>query len=195
MPRMGLDFRTVVAAAAALADEKGIDGISLGELAQRLNVRTPSLYNHVDSLEALKQSLAIFGLNQLYEQLQKRADGLVGDDAVYAMGDAYVTFARNHPGLYDATFRAPIPNDQQLHFAQHKVVELVGERLRAYDLKGNKALHMIRGFRSILHGFASIESSGGFGLSLDLDVSFKMLVDTFLAGVHAQIREQANEKE
>ena len=95
MPRMGLDFTTVVAAAAALADEKGIDGISLGELAQWLNVRTPSLYNHVDSLEALKQSLAIYGLNQLYEQLQKRADGLVGDDAVYAMGDAYVAFARN----------------------------------------------------------------------------------------------------
>ena len=53
---------------------------------------------------------------------------------------------------------------------------------------------MIRGFRSILHGFASIESSGGFGLPLDLDVSFKMLVDTFLAGVHAQIREQQMKK-
>ncbi|WP_312115125.1 TetR/AcrR family transcriptional regulator [Brevibacillus reuszeri] len=189
MPRMGLDFSTVVSAAAVLADEKGMDGISLGELAQRLNVRTPSLYNHVDSLEALKQSLAIYGLNRLYEKLQVSADGLLGDAAVYAMSDAYISFARNHPGLYDATFRAPVTSDPELHHAQQQVVGLVAQTLHVYDLQGDHALHTIRGFRSILHGFASIESSGGFGLPLDLDVSFRMLVDTFLAGIHAQVRE------
>ncbi len=39
MPRMGLDVSVVLVKAAEIADEKGLDGVSLGELAQRLNVR------------------------------------------------------------------------------------------------------------------------------------------------------------
>lgn len=190
MPRMGLDFMAVLVKAAELADEKGLDGISLKELAERLNVRTPSLYNHVDSLQALRQKLAIYGLNSLYEKMTQAAVGLSGDAAVRALSEAYLAFVRRHPGLYDATFRAPDPGDPELQLAQRQIVELVMKVLSVYELKDDNALHTIRGLRSILHGFASIESAGGFGLPLDLDVSFRMLIDTFLAGIHSQIKEE-----
>jgi hypothetical protein len=60
------------------------------------------------------------------------------------------------------------------------------------------ALHAIRGLRSVLHGFASLEQKGGFGLPLDLDVSFRLLVDAFLTGLHtvnADIGERKERKE
>jgi AcrR family transcriptional regulator len=190
MPRMGLDFMAVLVKAAELADEKGLDGISLKELAERLNVRTPSLYNHVDSLQSLRQKLAIYGLNSLHEKMTQAAVGRSGDAAVRALSEAYLAFVRRHPGLYEATFRAPDPNDPELQLAQRQVVDLVMKVLSVYELKDDNALHTIRGLRSILHGFASIESAGGFGLPLDLDVSFRMLIDTFLAGIHTRIKEE-----
>ncbi len=137
----------------------------------------------------MKQKLAIYGLNRLHERMTQAAVGRSGDTAVRALSEAYAGFAREHPGLYDATFRAPDSGDPKLHLAQRQVVDLVVQVLSVYELKGDNSLHTIRGLRSILHGFASIESAGGFGLPLDLDVSFGMLIDTFLAGIHSQLKE------
>ena len=39
--------------------------------------------------------------------------------------------------------------------------------------------------RSTLHGFVSIELGGGFGLPLDLDISFALLVDSLIAAITA----------
>jgi hypothetical protein len=72
-----------------------------------------------------------------------------------------------------------------LQQAQYQVVELVVQVLQVYGLEDDAAVHTVRGLRSILHGFASIEQAGGFGLPLDLDQSFRQLIDTFLAGIHS----------
>jgi len=40
-----------------------------------------------------------------------------------------------------------------------------------------------RGPRSLLHGFVSLETGGGFGLPLDLDESFRRLLQVFMAGL------------
>jgi len=52
MPRAGLGTAAVVAAGADLADEIGFVGLSMGQLAERVGVRTPSLYKHVASQDA-----------------------------------------------------------------------------------------------------------------------------------------------
>ncbi|WP_134703436.1 TetR/AcrR family transcriptional regulator [Ammoniphilus sp. YIM 78166] len=185
-PRMGLDLTGLLQTAAELVDEQGIDSLSLGELAKKLNIRTPSLYNHIDGLPDLRQKLALHGLHKLYDRMSEAVRDVTGDEAVRSLSYAYVNFARQHPGLYDATFRAPRSADPELQAAQRRVVEIVVDVLAAYGLKDELALHMVRGLRSLLHGFAAIEQAGGFGLPLDLDISFRLLVDTFLAGVHAK---------
>ncbi len=55
--------------------------------------------------------------------------------------------------------------------------------LESYGLRGDEATHAIRGLRSLLHGFVSLEAAGGFGLPLDLDESFTRLVRVFAAGL------------
>ena len=69
--RMGLDRAAVVEAAAKLVDEKGIDQLSLGVLAERLGIRTPSLYNHVAGLPGLKRDLTLYSLEELYDRLTR----------------------------------------------------------------------------------------------------------------------------
>ena len=45
---------------------------------------------------------------------------------------------------------------------------------------------LIRTVRSALHGFVSLEASGGFGLPDDVDASFETLVDVLIAGMLAR---------
>ncbi|SDI31290.1 TetR-like C-terminal domain-containing protein [Paenibacillus naphthalenovorans] len=183
-PRIGLDLPTIIQAAAEMADTQGVDEVTLASLAGKLKIRPPSLYNHVNGLHDLRKKLAIHGLEQLRIVLTRAAVGRAGDEAVRALGEAYVAFAKTHPGLYEATLRAPEPQDPDVQKAGAEIVDLVVRVLRAYDLEGEAALHAVRGLRSILHGFASLEQRGGFGLPLDLHVSLRFLLDTFLAGIH-----------
>ncbi|MFC4767810.1 TetR/AcrR family transcriptional regulator [Effusibacillus consociatus] len=183
-PRMGLEMNTILKAATEIADTHGIDEVTLASLAKKLKIRSPSLYNHVDGLQGLRKKLAIHGLEQLHNVLTRAAIGRSGDDAVRALGEEYVAFVRAHPGLYEATLRAPDPRDPDIQRAGSKIVDLAVRVLNAYGLENEAALHATRGLRSILHGFASLEQIGGFGLPLNLDVSFRLLIDTFLAGIH-----------
>ncbi len=182
-PRIGLDLNIILQAAAEIADTQGIDAVTLALLAKKLDIRPPSLYNHVDGLHGLRKKMAIYGYEQLHNALVRATIGRSGDDAVRSLGAAYVAFARTHPGLYEATILVPDPRDPDVQKAGSEIVDLTVRVLHAYGLEDEAALHAVRGLRSILHGFASLEQRGGFGLPLDLDLSLRLLIDTFIAGI------------
>lgn len=185
MPRAGLDPQAVLAAAAEIADTQGLETLSLASLAQKLGVRSPSLYNHVNGLPGLRHKLVIYGFEQMRNRMARAAIGKSQDEAVRALAQAYLEFVRLHPGVYEATNRYPDLKDPLTQKAAGEVVEVVIQVLQGYGLKDDMAIHIVRGFRSMVHGFASIEQQGGFGIPLDLNESFRLLVDTYLAGIHS----------
>jgi AcrR family transcriptional regulator len=180
-----LDSAAVVGAAAELADEQGLEAVTLGALAARLGIRPPSLYNHVAGLPGLRDSLALLAVRRLGDRLARAAIGKSADDAVIAIGHAYRAFALEHPGLFAAAVRAPRLENAAWVEAARSVVETVLAVLGAYQLSQDEALHAVRGLRSLVHGFAVIESAGGFGLPLDLDVSFDYLLRLFTLGLRS----------
>ncbi len=189
-PKAGLDHAAVVQAAAALADTGGIGLLTLADLAARLGVRTPSLYNHVAGLPGLRRDLALLGTRELGARLSRAAIGKSGDAAVQALCRAYRAFVNERPGLYAATVRSGLLADQpdpELNAAQQDIVDVGLMVLAAYQLSGADAIHAARGLRSIVHGFATLEASDGFGISLDLDTSFEQLVQNYTAGLRARI--------
>ncbi|MBB6729996.1 TetR/AcrR family transcriptional regulator [Cohnella zeiphila] len=183
MPRIGLDRTTLLQTATELADAEGLNAVTLASLAQKLNIRSPSLYNHVNGLPDLLRQMALHGLTLLSSALSREVAGKTGDDAVRALCRAYLAFARAHPGLYEAIQRAPDEGDEAMQKAGGEVVGQVVAVVSEYGLQGDAALHAVRVIRSLLHGFVSLERQGGFGLPLDLDVTFRLMVETFLAGV------------
>lgn len=184
-PRVGLDLNMLLQNTAELADAEGLEQVTLAKLAKKLGVRSPSIYNHVDGLDDLRNRLAIFGVKQLTEVMTDAAIGRVKDEAVFAIAKAYIDFARKHPGLYDATLRAPDADDLEYQQVASNLVNLVVRIINTFGLEEDVALHAVRSFRSFLHGFASIEQKGGFGLPLDLDITLHFMIDTFLAGLKA----------
>jgi AcrR family transcriptional regulator len=187
MSRRTLDTDQVVDSAAALADADGLDAVTLTRVAERLGVRQPALYRHVDSYDALIRALGLRGREILANRLGEAAVGLAGDDAVRAMGRAWRTMVNDHPGLYAATDRYPCAGDAELETAVERVVAVLGQALAAYGLADDDRVHAARSMRSALHGFTHLESGDGHPHPVDLDDSFDRLVDLLCAGIHQMV--------
>jgi AcrR family transcriptional regulator len=182
MPRAGLTAQTVTDAAAELADAGGLEALTLAALASRLGVRAPSLYAHVEGLEDLRARVAARGSEQLADRLQEAVAGRSGAAALRALAAAYRDYAREHPGAYAALQRVA-SLDGPAAGAAERTVGVVLAVLAGYGLEGEQALHATRAIRSALHGFVLLEAQEGFGLPLDVDESFGLLVDVLDRGL------------
>jgi AcrR family transcriptional regulator len=181
--RVGLDQATVVEAAAKLVDEEGLDQLSLGRLAERLGVRTPSLYNHVAGLPGLKHDLALYCLHEVLDRITRATIGKSRTEAIVALADAYRSYARETPGRYTLTLQAPEPGDEALQAIAQKLIDVLRAVLAPYRLSEEDTIHAIRSLRSIVHGFISLEMAGGFAMPVDLDASFHWLINLYIAGL------------
>jgi AcrR family transcriptional regulator len=184
--RAGLDPQIVVQAAADLVDREGIEALTLAALATHFKVAVPSLYNHVGGMPGLLQQLALLGRQQLTQKLGKSVMGKSGDDAVMAMADAYRAYVKAHPGVYATTLRVADESDTESRAAEDEAVEIALKVLAYYDFHDEMALHMVRGFRSLVHGFATLEVAGGFGMPLSLDESFRLLIQGYIQMLSTQ---------
>jgi AcrR family transcriptional regulator len=176
---------TIVRMAASLADTVGLHNVTLAAVAEKLGVRTPSLYNHINGLNGLYRELALYGIRELGRRIEKVAVGKSLDDALESIMISYRLFAKERPGLYEATLHAPDPQDEEVQQAAKDLVETILTVLQSYGLQEDEALHIVRGLRSLAHGFVSLEVSGGFGIPLDLDQSYRRSIGIFLRGLHS----------
>ena len=177
MPRAGLSELVVIEEAERLIDEVGLPRLTLAELAGRLGVRQPSLYKHIQGTDGLVRSIAIRAKNELAYVLARAAVGRERADALASISYAYRAWALEHPGRYASGQAAPAPGDTENEAASSAVVEVITDVLAGYRLADDEAIHAARFLRSALHGFVTLEGAGGFGLPLDIDLSFQRLVN------------------
>ena len=186
MPRAGLDRAAVTAAGAALADEVGFGGLSMGLLAERLGVRTPSLYKHVTGQADLVHRIAVLAVNELADAIRDAIQGRSGGEALVAGAHAMRTWVLKHPGRYAAGNAATVtgPDDPLVPAAQ-RVLASWSAMLHGYRLDPGQEIHALRMLRSMLHGFATLEAAGSFRMATDVDDSFTWMLDFIDHGLRA----------
>jgi len=177
MPRAGLTAERVVVEAGAVADEVGLDRLTLAAVAHRFGVSVPSLYKHVKGLDGLNRDLAVHAVRELHEALSRVAVGRSGRDALRAIADAYRTYAHAHPGLVAASVRAPAATDAEHQEAAGAIIVMLGAALGDYRIGAADMVDAIRMLRAALHGFVTLEISGAFGIPRSVDTTFARLVD------------------
>ena len=191
LARRPLDAERVISAAAEIADAEGLDKLTLTRVADVLGVRQPALYRHVDGYDDLLRSLSLRGREILAQRLADAAVGLSGNDAVAAVGHAWRKMVREHPGIYAATDRYPCAGDAELEAAVERVLAVLGQVLRGFDLTEEDYVHAARALRSAFHGFSHLESGDGHPLPHDPEDTFDHLVELLCAGAHRLSREAA----
>jgi AcrR family transcriptional regulator len=176
MPRAGLTPERVIAQAATVADEVGLDRLTLAAVAQRCGVSLPGLYKHISGLEEARRGIAITGVREMTGVVATAAAGVSGPDALRAISAAYRGYALAHPGRYAASVIAPAPGDAEHLEAAVQAAQVITAALKGYHLDGEDLIHAIRMWRAVCHGMATMESAGGFGLPESVDVTFGHLL-------------------
>lgn len=185
MPRIGLNRDKVLTEAAIVADESGLEALTLAAVAKRLGVSLPGLYKHIESMDAVHRDLAVQGVRELNSVLALATAGLAGRDALHAVADAYRAYAKVHPGLTSASLRAPDPEDTEHIRVGETAVATLAAALRDYRLDDAGLVDAVRSLRIVLHGAASLEAAGGFGLAQSVDGTVARLIDGLDAAFRA----------
>ena len=175
MPKVGLSRAAVLDAAIAVIDADGPQALSLAAVAAKTGVATPSLYKHVAGLPELRRLVSRRVLEDFADRVTPAVMGRSGDEAVAAFMTAARAYVNEHPNRYALMPLQPL-GDPVFEGAGQRLMDVVLAVLRGYDLTGAAAVHAARRVRATIHGFASLEAAGGFGLPEDLDESFAELI-------------------
>jgi AcrR family transcriptional regulator len=172
-----LDKNIVVQTAIQLVNREGMEALTLSSLAGELGIQTPSLYNHIDGLPGLQRELNLTNAKLLANRLSEVAIGKSGTDLFMELAQAFRAYVKEYPGLYMSTLRSsgkqPV-KDEELREQEERIMKIGMAMMFSLGL---------RAFRSMVHGFATLEVLGGFGMPLDCDKSFKRIVSALIHGL------------
>ena len=102
MSKNNINDQLIVETAAHISNKIGLDHLSLKMIAEELNLKSPSLYNHIRSLDEIKQRLMVYGWKQLEEKMLDSAVGVSGYEALKNMCYAFYDYATNNKGVFTA---------------------------------------------------------------------------------------------
>jgi len=96
--------------ARAIMREEGVAALSMQELARRLNIRAPSLYNYFSSKMEIYDALFQLGYSKFADQINHylNEDGDWQTQLSNLMKN-YMDFALQNPELYQMCFERPVP--------------------------------------------------------------------------------------
>ena len=169
----------IVAAARAVIAARGLDALSLQQVAAAVGIKTPSLYKRFDDRAALLAAVQDDVLRELARVLSDAAaSGSTPQQGLLAMGQSYRAFACTHARLYPLLFGsggAPSP-------AARAAIAPVMAALVAL-LGAASALPAARTLTAFLHGFVTMELSGNFQMGGSIDEAFAFGLDAVMRGV------------
>ena len=183
MPRNGLSADGVIEAATRLIERSGTEGFSMRALAQSLNVKAASLYNHVADMDALLVGVCAYALRLQCSVELAAIEGKSGDDAILALAHACRRFAKEHRELYRLIMRTAAR--AELPEAVSSCIVAPFSRVLADTvLDETEKMHWQRILRGIIHGFVSQEDAGFFAhFPADVDESFQTAVACYITGL------------
>ncbi len=103
-------IQTILETARAIMRENGVAALSMHELARRLEMRPPSLYNYFSGLMDIYDALFRLGFNLWGEYINEYTQSAqTWQEEVRLAMEAYMSFAMQNPELYQLCFERPVP--------------------------------------------------------------------------------------
>lgn len=183
----GLNKEIVVETAKKLIEEKGFSDFSMRKLADKLGVKTASLYTHIESMEVLFTEVGLSALKEQRNCLLQKIGEKNCDDAVNALAVGYRCFSIEHPELYRIIMQMPSGNNEILKKAAAMTAELFMQVLDNYQISNEQKMHWQRVMRAMMHGFVSEEQAGYFShYPVTIEESYKIAVACIIDGLHKE---------
>lgn len=184
MPRSGLSREKVIAAAVNLIEASGTAEFSMRALADSLNIKTASLYNHVESMESLMVGVCVYALHMQRDAEMEAVQGKHHAQAIFALANAYRCFAREHAALYRLIMNTAVSGGERISEISQCIVAPFMQVLEETNLTTEEKYHWQRVLRGIVHGFVAQEDAGFFShLPAAVDDSFQTAIQCYIDGL------------
>src|SRR5215469_5364773 len=171
----------IVAAGRHLLEERGMDALTMRDVAVAVGVRAPSLYKRVSGRSDLFRLILEDVADELTSALDAAAISGEPVEDLRAMAAAYRRFAHSNPVAYTLMYA---PNSSP--GATERSARSSATLLRIVsELAGPQvALPTARTIVAWAHGFITMELAGAFRLGGDVDQAWNFGLDQILTAIH-----------
>jgi len=149
-----IDRDAVLAASLAIADDVGIDRLTMHAVAKRLDVTTMALYRHVDDKADLLDGV----VERLLDEIPVPDADLPPQEQLAVMGRDVRAVARRHPTVFPLLLQLPATTPVARR-SRDRVIEL----LTGLGVAQDRARQAERLISTIVLGFAASEAASRFG--------------------------------
>ena len=179
---------------------KGLDGLTMRNLAAQTQMTAPNLYNFFSNKDEIYIHTIIRGFEMLYADLKTAFD--THEDAttrVRAMIDAYMDFGIKLPRYYDVMFTRPTPKYhdyvgtplEKISEIEYRIsMDVAGLALQAASAAmGGVAddemlLHQLIQIWSLMHGMITLNNSHVMDyVTASADLVYKKIIDEVMANL------------
>jgi AcrR family transcriptional regulator len=103
-------IQSILDTARTIMREEGVAALSMQELARRMDMRAPSLYNYFTGKTEIYDTLFRLGFTKYDEHVKALMQASTGlRDELRINIEAYMSFALENPELYQLCFERPVP--------------------------------------------------------------------------------------
>lgn len=184
MQKRNLTKDKIIQTALSLADEIGLNQVTFPKLAEKLEIKYPSLYNHFANMDDLKNGMILYLYTELNTRLMMGLIGKSGEEAIREYACVFRDFAFEHRAAYGLFMSIPGRNNEQVTALSHETNEIINRILSFYNLDHESQVHKSRALRSLVHGFISMVFLGYFRADVDVEDSFQTMLNDFISTLH-----------
>ena len=147
----------VIKTASDMADRNGLHNVSLKAIAENLGIRTPSLYNHIGSLDELLREIAHSGMRTMNEKMIRAAIGKTGDSALKLVAVEYLNYMIEHPGVYEIIQWASWNGTEETAIIFNDYLSLLKTLICSCGFNPDKTTEILSMVTGMLHGYTTLQ--------------------------------------
>ena len=183
MRGIGLSREKVIAEACAIANEEGLNAVTITNLANRLGIKKPSLYNHIKDQEDIFGGIMIQGWNHVSNEICQEITNDDPKEAINELSHGIYDYAIANPGIFEAMLWYNTYENEGLKLVSEGLYTFFFSQTDKLGIERNMANHLLRTYRSLIEGFILLVIHNSFGNPVSIEESFQISIDMFTKGL------------
>ena len=193
MSKNNISDELVIETSAKLSNKVGLENLSLKMIAEELNIKSPSLYNHISSLDNIKERLMIYGWKQIENKMIYSSVGVSGYEALKSMCYAFYDYATNNKGIFTAMLWYNKYENEEKKNTTTRLFDTLFKVMNSLNIRDDNINHIIRTLRSFLEGFSLLVNNNAFGNPISIKESFDLSLEIIMNGIKSLEGVEENE--
>lgn len=185
MSKNNISDELIIETAALISNKVGLENLSLKMIAEELNIKSPSLYNHISSLNNIKERLMIYGWKQIENKMIDSAVGVSGYEALKNMCHAFYDYTTNNKGVFTAMLWYNKYDNEEKENTTKRLFDMLFRVMKSLNINDDNINHTIRTLRSFLEGFSLLVNNNAFGNPISIKESFDLSLEIIMNGIQS----------